>query len=186
MKFNVDEMPELSAGWCDTEGYYQVKIINMEDTESRAGNPMVKIELRVSKGPRKGERMQTQILMPIPKDKEAGASGDETAMKRYNAAIGGWRRALMSTGMKPLKADKFMTSGKDTSLLEGKECFVEFVPRDEAEGRKYSNVRWKTPEQAEVNMAVVSEAPVEDPADGPNPMDEFFGSDDDDEEEIPF
>ena len=148
---------------------------------------MVKMELRVSKGPHKGERMQTQILMPIPQDKEDGASGDDTAKGRYNAAIGGWRRALMSTGMKPLKADKFMTSGKDTSLLEGKECFVEFVPRDEAEGRKYSNVRWKTPEQAEVNMAVVSEAPVEEaPDDESNPMDEFFGSDDDDEEVIPF
>ena len=182
MKFNVDEMPELSSGWCNTAGYYQVKIVNMEDTESRAGNPMVKIALRVAKGPHKGERMQTQILMPIPQDSGAGDEGDEAAERRYKMAIRGWSEALMSTGMKPTKADKFITSGKDTNLLEGKTSFVEFVPRDEEEGRQYSEVKWKTPEQAEGHMAVPGEKAKEEKG---SPMDEFFGGDDDDDD-IPF
>ena len=181
MRFDVDEMPEISSGWCNVAGYYQAKIVNMEDTESRAGNPMVKIALQVAKGPHKGERMRTQILMPLKRDSEAGKDGDEAAQGRYKMAIRGWHGALMSAGMKAAKADKFITSGKDTGLLEGKECFVEFIPRDEEEGRKFDEVTWKTPEQAEVHMSAPPPAVSES-----SPMDEFLGGDDDEDDDIPF
>tara|TARA_R110000824_G_scaffold19781_3_gene75850 strand:- start:468 stop:995 length:528 start_codon:yes stop_codon:yes gene_type:complete len=175
MKFKVSEVPEVSAGRCQVPGKYAVKIASAQDAVSSNGNDMTKLVLSVAKGGRKGEVMYTQVMIPNTPDED---------LNKIHART--WARFLMSTGLTSKQATSLLMKGFDTDKLNGKTCFVEFS-HQERDGRMWDRIKWLTPAQAEVHMAVAVEAPVEEPEDdGPNPMDEFLGGDDDDDDIIPF
>ena len=177
MKFKVSEVPEISAGRCMVPGLYKVKVSTATDAVSSNGNDMVRFTLHASEGSHKGEVMFTQILVPN--------SGDDEFDSRRTRD---WVHMLMSTGLTYKQARALMKKGLDTDKLVGKTCFVDLSKREVGD-RLFDEIKWRSPEQAEVQLSVMKEEDTEEEEEEAeekgSPMDEFFGGDDDDDD-IPF
>ena len=177
MKFKVSEVAEVGAGRCMVPGLYKAKVSVVTDSVSSSGKDMVRFTLNVREGSHKGEVMYTQILVPNSGD-------DESALRRTRD----WIYMLMSTGLTYKQASGLMKKGLDTDKLAGKSCFVDLSKREVGD-RLFDEIKWRTPEQAEVQLSVTKEEDAEEEEEEAeekgSPMDEFFGGDDDDDD-IPF